>query len=79
MMKVMASTINGLSGSKALASLFITFFVYFFIDLSDLMSAKVTCNTWNESGSSKNLIKCSLCMKMVHLKCNNLNVFDAEL
>ena len=79
MMKVMASTINGLSGNKALTSLFITFFVYFLIDLSDLMSAKVTCNICNESGSSRNLIKCSLCLKMVYLKCNNLNVFDAEL
>ena len=75
----MPSTISELSGSKGLASLFTTFFVCFFIDLPGLMSAKVTCNACNESGSGKNLIKCSLCLNIVHLKCNNLNVVDAEL
>ena len=43
------------------------------------MSAKVTCNTCNKSVSCRNLIECSLCLTMVHLKCNNLNVVDAEI
>ena len=43
------------------------------------MSAKVTCNTCNKSVSCRNLIKCSLCLPMVHLKCNNLNEVDVEI
>ena len=83
MVKVMASAISGLSGNKAFISLVITFFFlslsFFFIDLSGLMSAKVICNTCNKSVSCRNLIECSLCLTMVHLKCNNLNVVDAEI
>ena len=40
---------------------------------------KVVCNTCNKSVSCRNLIECSLCLTMVHLKCNNLNVVDAEI
>ena len=29
--------------------------------------------------SNRNLIECSLCLTMVHLKCNNLNAVDAEI
>ena len=81
MMKVMASAISGLSGNKAFISLVITFFFLslFFIDLSGLMSAKVICNTCNKSFRYRNLIECSLCLTMFHLKCNNLNVVDAEI
>ena len=43
------------------------------------MSAKAICNTCNKSVSCRNLIKCSLCLTMVHLKCNNLNVVDADI
>ena len=43
------------------------------------MLAKVICNTCNKSVSCRNLIECSLCLTMVHLKCNNLNVVDAEI
>ena len=43
------------------------------------MSAKVICNTCNKSVSCRHLIECSLCLTMVHLKCNNLNVVDAEI
>ena len=43
------------------------------------MSAEVICNTYNESFSFRNLIECSLCFTMVHLKCNNLNVVDAGI
>ena len=78
MMKVMASTISGLSANKALISLVTTFFP-FFIDLSDLMSARVNCNTRNKLVSCRKLIEFSLCLTMVHLKCNNLNVLDAEI
>ena len=77
----MASAISGLSGNKAFISLVITFFFLslFFIDLSGLMSAKVICNTCNKSFRYRNLIECSLCLTMFHLKCNNLNVVDAEI
>ena len=36
---------------------------------------------WNydKSVSCRNLIECSLCLTMVHLKSNNLNVVDAEI
>ena len=43
------------------------------------MSAKVICSTCNKSVSCKNLIECSLCLTIVHLKCNSLNVVDAEI
>ena len=43
------------------------------------MSAKVTYNTCHKSVSCRNLIECSLCVTMVHLKCNNLNVVDEEI
>ena len=43
------------------------------------MLAKVICNTCNKSVSCRNLIECSLCLTMVHLKCNNVNVVDAEI
>ena len=43
------------------------------------MSAKVICNTCNKSVSCRNVIECSLCLTMVHLNCNNLNVVDAEI
>ena len=43
------------------------------------MSTKVICKTCNKSVSCKNLIECLLCLTMVHLKCNNLNVVDAEI
>ena len=43
------------------------------------MSAKVTCNTCNKSVSCRNLIACSLCLIMVHLNWNNLNVVDTEI
>ena len=43
------------------------------------MSAKVICNICNKPVSCRNLIECSLCLTMVHLKCNNLNVVDAEI
>ena len=43
------------------------------------MSAKVTCNTCNKSVSCRNLNKRSLCLTVVHFKCNNLNVVDAEI
>ena len=77
----MVSAISGLSGNKAFISLVITFFFLslFFIDLSGLMSAKVICNTCNKSFRYRNLIECSLCLTMFHLKCNNLNVVDAEI
>ena len=81
-MKVMASAISRLSGNIAVISLVITFFLLFFfiiIDLSGLMSAKVTCNTCNKSVNCTNLIEFSLCFTMVPLKCNNLNVVDAEI
>ena len=42
------------------------------------MSAKVACNTCNKSVSCRNLIEYSICLTMVHLKCNNLNVVDAK-
>ena len=32
-----------------------------------------------DSKSNRNLIECSLCLTMVHLKCNNLNAVDAEI
>ena len=79
MMTVMASAISGLNGNKAFISLVITSFLSFFIDLSGLMLVKVICNTCNKSVSCRNLIECSLCLTMVHLKCNNLNVVDAEI
>ena len=79
MMRVMASAISGLSGNKAFISLFITFFSLVFNDLSGLMSAKVICNAFNKSVNCKNLIECPLCSTIVHLKCNNLNVVDAEI
>ena len=41
------------------------------------MSTKVTCNICNKPVSCRNLIKCSLCITMVHFKYNNLNVADA--
>ena len=82
MMKVMASAISRLSGKKAFISLVIIFFFSlffsFFINLSGLMSAKFICNTCNKPVSCRNLIECSLCLTMVHLKCNNLNVDDAK-
>ena len=43
------------------------------------MFAKVICNTCSKSVSCRNLIECSLCLAMVHLKCNNLNIVDAEI
>ena len=43
------------------------------------MSAKVICNTCNISVTCRNLFERSLCLTMVHLKCNNLNVADAEI
>ena len=43
------------------------------------MSAKVICSTCNKSVSCRNVIECSLCLTMVHLNCNNLNVVDAEI
>ena len=43
------------------------------------MSPKVICNTCNKSVSSRNLIECSLCLTVVHLKCNNFKVVDAEI
>ena len=43
------------------------------------MSAKVTCNTCNKSVSYRNLIECSLCLTMVHLKRNNLDLTDEEI
>ena len=43
------------------------------------MLVKVICNTCNKSVICRNLIECSLCLTMVHLKCNNLNVVDAEI
>ena len=43
------------------------------------MSAKVFCNTCNKSVRCRNLIECSLCLTMVHFKCNNLNIVDAEI
>ena len=81
MMNVMAAAISGLSGNKAFIRLVITSFSLslFFIDFSGLMLAKVICNTCNKSVSCRNLIECSLCLTMVHLKCNNLNVADAEI
>ena len=70
---------GGLSDNKAFISLVITFFFcLFFIALFGLMPAKV-CNTCNKSVSCRNLIKYSLCLTMVHLKCNYLNVVDAEI
>ena len=47
--------------------------------MSGLMSSKVICNTCSKSVSCRNLIECSLCLTMVHLKCNNFNVVDAEI
>ena len=79
-MKVIALTISGLSGNKAFITLVITlFFFFFFIDLPGLISAKVICNTCNKSVSCRNLVECSLCLTVVHLKCNNLKVVDAEI
>ena len=43
------------------------------------MSTKVICNKCNKSVGCRNLIGCSLCLTMFHLKCNNLNVVDAEI
>ena len=51
----------------------------FFIDFSGLMSAKVICNTDNKSVCCRNLIECLICLTIVHLKCNNLNIIDAEI
>ena len=79
MMTVMASAISGLNGNKAFISLVITSFLSFFIDLSGLMLVKVICNTCNKSVSCRNLIECSLYLTMVHLKCNNVDVVDAEI
>ena len=78
-MKVIASNISGLSCNKAFIRISDHIFFSFFIDLSGLMSAEVICNTCNKSVSCRNLTGCSLCLTMVHLKCNNLNVVDAEI
>ena len=81
MMKVMASAISRLSSNKAFISLVIIFFFsffFFFIDLSGLMSTKVICSACNKPVSCRNLIECSLCLTMVHLKCNDLNVVDGK-
>ena len=43
------------------------------------MFPKVTYDTCNKSVSCRNLIECSICFTMVHLKCNNLNFVDAEI
>ena len=43
------------------------------------MSTKVTCNTCNKSVSCRNLIEYSLCITTIYLKCNNLDVIDAEI
>ena len=43
------------------------------------MSVKFTCNTCNKSVSCQSLTECSLCLTMIYLKCNNLNVADAEV
>ena len=80
MMKVITSAISGLSGNKAFISLVVTFFFLFLlIGMSGLMSAKVICNTCSKSVSCRNLVECSLCLTMIHLKCNNFNVVDAEI
>ena len=42
------------------------------------MSTKVTFNTCSKSVSCTNLIGCSLCLTMIHLKCNNLIIVDEE-
>ena len=57
----------------------LSFSYFFFIDLPGLMSTRVIYNTCNKSVSWRNLIECSLYFTMVHLKCNNLNVADAEI
>ena len=77
----MVLTMSRLSDNKAFISLVITFFLSFtFFNLSGLiMSPKVICNTCNKSVSSRNLIECSLCLTVVHLKCNNLDIVDAEI
>ena len=43
------------------------------------MSTKITSNTCNKSVSCRNLIEWLMCLTMVHLKCNSLNVVDAEI
>ena len=43
------------------------------------MSAKVICNTYIISFSCRNIIGCSLCLTMIDLKCNYLNVVDVEI
>ena len=49
-----------------------------FLHFHGLMPTKVTCNTCNKSGIRKNLTECSLCGTKIHLKCNNLNLANAE-
>ena len=75
-----------LGGTKPFTGLVITFsffpfcpfFLSFFL-LSCLMSAKVTWKTCNKSISYRNLIEGSICFTIVHLKCIDLNVVDAEV
>ena len=77
-MKVTASAIS-ISDSKAYKSLVVTSFsflyvyiflsIFIFFNLTGLMSSKVIGNTCSES----------LCLTMVHLKCNHLNVVNAEI
>ena len=77
----MTSTISGLSGNKAFITLVITFFFYFFFFCWLVWSnvSKIISNTGNKSVSCRNLIECSLCLTVVHLKCNNFKVVDAEI
>lgn len=59
-------------------SLFL-FHLFFNFNVNGLVSAKGTCNAWDESLSSKNIIQCLLCFPPIHLKFSILNVFDAEI
>ena len=43
------------------------------------MSVKLTCNSGNKLVRRRNLTEFSLCLTMVHLKCNGTNAVDAEI
>lgn len=67
------------SNSIAYIGLVITFFSVFFFNACVLEPAKIPYNTCTESVSYRILIEYLLCLFQFHLKCNNLNIFIAEI
>lgn len=67
------------SNSIAYIGLAITFFSVFFFNSCVLEPAKITYNTCNESVNYRILIEYLLYLFQFHLKCNNLNIFIAEI